>query len=157
MGIIKTKVYKFEELNDKAKEKAREWYKDGSEYPWYEESKESIKAFCDEFGVTVKDYSYGPWSYGYIKTDAENANFRGFKLKSFDREKMPTGYGLDSTLRYTFADNFRELGALKAFERALDAAVRDITEDAEFYYSNEVVDEMIIANEYEFTEDGRRI
>jgi len=29
MRIIETKVYKFDELNDKAKKRARDWYRDG--------------------------------------------------------------------------------------------------------------------------------
>ena len=157
MRTIQTEVYKYAELSDDAKEKAREWYCTGMEYPWYAESQESIKAFCDQFGVKVVDYSYGPFSYNnYVKTDVESANFRGFKLKSFDREKFLTGYCLDNTLSYTFYDEFKRTGdALQAFKNAIDAAVSDIVSDAEYQYSDEAVEEAIIANDYEFLESGR--
>lgn len=148
-------LYKFDELNVSAKEKAREWYRQGLEYPWFDESIGSIKAFCDEFGVIIKDYSIGAFCHSYIDTDAENSNFRGLKLKTVKRDNMPTGYCLDCDLWETFYDKFKRNGnALYAFNEAIDAAVRSIVSDAEYQYTDESVDEMITINEYEFTENG---
>ena len=155
MRIENVTIYTFDELNDVAKEKAREWYRQGLEYPWFDESMNSIKCFCDEFGVSIKDYSIGAFSHSYIETDVENSNFRGLKLKNVKRDNMPTGYCLDCELWETFYDEFKRTGdALYAFNNAIDVAVRSIVADAEYQYTDESVDEMLIINEYEFTENG---
>ena len=148
-------IYTFDELNDVAKDKAREWYRQGLEYPWFDESMNSIKCFCDEFGVSIKDYSIGAFSHSYIETDVENSNFRGLKLKNVKRDNMPTGYCLDCALWQTFYDEFKRTGdALHAFNDAIDNARREIVADIEYQYTDESVDEMLIINEYEFTENG---
>ena len=150
-------IYTFDELTDDAKEKAREWYRDGMEYFWWNDSLDSIKTFADTFRVTIKDYSIGLYCHSYIDTDAENSNFRGLKLKNVDREAMPTGYGLDCALWFTFYDEFKRTGdALRAFNEAIDAAKKEILADIEYQYTDESVDENILINEYEFLENGER-
>ena len=150
-------IYTFDELNDAAKEKARDWYRDGMEYHWWNESLDSIKSFADTFRVSIKDYSIGLGSHSYIDTDAENANFRGLKLKNVDREAMPTGYCLDCALWQTFYDEFKRTGdALYAFNEAIDAAKKEILSDIEYQYTDESIDENILINEYEFLENGER-
>ena len=149
-------IYTFDELPDDAKEVAREWWREGLDYPWWAESLDSIRAFCDRFGVSIKDYSVGAFSPAWITTDAQNANFRGLKLKTIDRDAMPTGYCLDATLYRVFYDTFKATGdALAAFNEAVDAAVYDIRNDMEWQLSDECVDEMLSINGYEFTEDGK--
>lgn len=150
-------VYTFNGLDEKAKDRARNWYSEGLEYPRYREAEESIKAFCSAFHVHVLDYEYGPFnSHNYIKTDAEPAHFRGLKLRDVDREAMRTGYCLDNTLQYAFYDAFKQTGdAFSAFKCALDAAISDIVADVEYYHSTEAIDEMLEVNGYEFTADGR--
>ena len=150
-------VYTFNELDEKAKDRARNWYYEGLDYPWYCEAEESIKAFCSAFHVRVLDYAYGPFNcHNYIKTDAEPAHFRGLKLRDVDREAMRAGYYLDNTLQYAFYDAFKQTGnAYAAFKCALDAAISDIVADVECYHSTEAIDEMLEVNDYEFTADGR--
>lgn len=156
MKTVTIELYKFDELSDDAKEKAREWYKTNLDYPWLQESIGSIKAFCDHFGVSVKGYEIGAFWPSYLTTDATNSNFSGVKLKSIDRDYMPTGYCLDCALWQTFYDEFKRTGdALYAFKDAIDTAVREIVADIEYQYSDEAVDEMLTINEYEFTEDGK--
>ncbi len=156
MRTVEVGVYQFEELPDYAKERAREWLRSFNDYPWWKDSFGSIEAFCNEFGVKIKDYSVGMHSYSYMETDAENAHFRGRKLKEFKRDSIPTGYCLDCTLWEKFIDTWKESGdPLKAFKEAVDEAVRDIVRDMEYLDSDEAVDEMLIVNAYEFDEDGR--
>lgn len=150
-------IYTFDELDERAKERARDWYRSNLEYPWWDDVQGSLRKFCDEFGVSVLDYSIGDARREFIKTDATSANFRGLKVKDFDREAMPTGFGFDCDLRYTFADEFKKHGnALGAFNEALAAFLRGVRKDVEYQYSDNAVDESIAANEYEFTEDGSR-
>ena len=157
MKTVTIALYKFDELSDDAKETAREAYRySGIEYFWFDDAIGSIKAFCDYFNVKIKDYEIGAYSPSYLTTDANNANFRGIKLKSIDRENMPTGYCLDCTLWQTFYDQFKRTGdALYAFNDAIDDAVREIVRDAEYQYSDESIDEMLTINEYDFTENGK--
>jgi hypothetical protein len=150
-------IYTFDELNDAAKEKAREWYKNGMEYFWWTDALESIKAFCDGYNVTIKDYSVGPFERSWITTDATNEKFRGVKLRDVPRDDMPTGYCLDCALWQTFHDEFKRTGdALRAFNEAIDAAVAKIVAEMEYQYTDESVDENILCNEYEFLENGER-
>ena len=148
-------VYSFDELSKDAKRNVSQWVHQYG-YFWMEESVQSVKSFCDEFGVKVKNYEIGLWGHSYINTDAENNHFRGFtKAQAMAmREKMPTGYCLDCTLFYTFADNF-DKGALVAFNDAIDAAVKDILSDMESQESDEYLSEHCEANSYEFDVNGK--
>ena len=155
MRIIETKIYTFDELGDDAKENARAWYRENIEYPWFSECLDSLKSFCNEFGVKVLDYCMGDARRDFVKTDATPANFRGVKLKSFDREAMPTGFCFDSDLRYTFFDEFQKTGdAFYAFNLALENFLQCVRNDIDSQYENNSVDENIAANECEFTENG---
>lgn len=154
MRVIEKTIYTFDELDDSAKNRAREWYRRGLDYPWFREAMDSLRAFCDEFGVEILDYSLGDYR-GFVKTNAQNANFRGLKLSQFDREKMPTGMCFDSSLRYTFADEFKKHGsALDAFKSALNAFTLEVERDVEWHFSDECVDEEIQVNGHEFDEFG---
>ena len=91
METIEVVIYTFDELEDEAKEKARTWYRDGLEYPWFSEAIDSIRAFVKHFGAELKDWQIGGGSgRDYIKTDATNENFRGVKLKNIDKDYTPT-------------------------------------------------------------------
>lgn len=154
MRIIEKTVYTFDELDERAKVNAREWMRVGLEYPWFNEARDSLRAFCDEFGIKIVDYYLGDYR-GFVQTDVTNSHFRGLKLSDFDREAMPTGMCFDSSLRYTFADEFKKYGsALDAFKNALESFVCEVERDVDFYYSDESIDESILANGHEFDEFG---
>jgi hypothetical protein len=149
-------IYKFVELSDEGKECAREWWRAGMDYPWMDDSMNSILSFCGEFGVMVQEWSINPYGSAWIETNAANESFRGVRLKSVKRDAMPTGYCLDCTLWMTFHDEFKRTGsALYAFNEAIDAAAKEIRSDMEYQLSDEAVNEMLEINEYEFTADGR--
>ena len=155
MRIIEKQIFTFDELSDSAKERAREWYRRGLEYPWWDEVKGSLNGFCDEFGIKVLDYSMGDSRRAFVKTDASPSNFRGLKLSNFDREAMPSGFCFDCALRYSFADEWKKTGdAFHAFKIALESFLREVENDVDYQYSDEAVDESIEANGYEFDEFG---
>lgn len=57
---IRIKLYKFEELSDKAKEKAIEdWRVINTDYAWTSEVRQSLEKFAMIFPVRIKDWSYG--------------------------------------------------------------------------------------------------
>lgn len=161
MRIVEEKIYQFEELEDSAKESARDWWREVADYPFHSDNIASIKAFCSHFGITLKDWSiYGRGEH--LTTDAENHHFRGYTLEHAKelntRGYFPeSGLWLDGVMIHSFYEDFKKTGdALYSFKQALESALRAITEDIDYQFSDEAVDEMLIINEYEFTEDGKR-
>lgn len=149
-------IFQFEELSDAAKERARDWWRSNGETFWGGESLDSIKTFCEHFGARLTGWSVGAYSPYSFDVDAPASLFRGLKLRDVNRDAMPTGYCLDCSLWFTFYDTFKATGcASKAFEAALDQAFKDWRADMESQFEDEYVDEHLIANGYEFTEDGR--
>lgn len=158
MRTIEIDIFKYSELTDSAKATAREWLQRGG-YVWIDEGIESIRAFCDHFGVKLEDYSLSPYSHSYIKTNAENAHFRGYTLKQSEKERglTPTGYCLDCDLFETMHEQMKATGcALHAFNAAIDSGKRGIIADMAYQDSEEYIAEMMECNDYEFDENGRR-
>lgn len=66
MRDARIRVYKFDELSEQAKEKAREnWVSKGGPYYWTREARQTIEAFEKEFGVKIKDWSYSSYRYEF--------------------------------------------------------------------------------------------
>ena len=157
MRIVEEKIYLFHELDESAKERAREWYRDGMEYFWWDDAHNSIKKFCQHFNVGIKNYEVGAFCNSWMTTTAEGQHFRGLKLKDFDPDKMQAGYYLDFDLWREFYEVWKDSSdLLKAFNNAIDSAIMSIQKDWEYQYTDESVDENITINDYEFTEDGKR-
>ena len=132
-------LFSIDELSHDAKARAIEWYRylPGGDYAWHTESRASTEAFCSHFGVQLKDWSVGAFC-PYYKTDADNKNFRGFKLKDFKPDHAPTGYYLDFDIWGKFYEVFAASGdAKEAFHRALDAGFRGWRGDIEHSLSDE--------------------
>jgi hypothetical protein len=161
MRTIEQTICQFEELDESAKETARNWWREIADYPFHDDNLKSIRAFCDHFGVTLKDWSiYGRGEH--LTTNAENHHFRGYTLEHA-KELSKRGYfpesglWLDGVMIDSFHETFKRTGdSLYAFQQALERALGAITEDIDYQFSDEAIDEMLIINEYEFTEDGKR-
>lgn len=160
MRTIEKEVFTYSELNESAKDNAREWFSRGG-YAWIDEGIDSVKAFCDHYGVRLTDYSLSPYSYSYMETDVTNSHFRGLTLKQVEKEKslMPTGYCIDCDLFETMYESMRDNhgDALQAFQDAIEAGKRAVLADMEYQDSEEHIAEMMEVNGYEFYENGTRI
>lgn len=161
MRTVTTTLYFFNELpTEKAKEKARSWWRDNSDndYDFITEAIASVDAFAKYFGVGLYDCRF---SSNISETKLEirgltEDTFVGIDTYITDRDHMPTGYYLDCDLWQTFYDEVREHGdPLLAFNRSILAAKKAIAEDVEHQESDEYIDEVLTINEYEFTEDGK--
>jgi hypothetical protein len=149
-------VFKYDELSDAAKETARAWWRENMDYFWLDESLDSINTFCNHFGVRLTTWSICAYQKPDYSAEYFNSHFRGMKLKDFKRDHMPTGYCLDCDLWMTFYDQFKATGsAKKAFDDALWQGFNAWHNDMESQLSDEFIDEHLIINEYEFTEDGK--
>jgi hypothetical protein len=63
--VIEVEVFKYDELSDSAKEKARNWYLEGMDYEWWEGVYESVKEDGYELGFCIDDIRFsGFWSQG---------------------------------------------------------------------------------------------
>lgn len=214
MRTIETKVYKFDELSDEAKEKAREWYRqsnaddDFHEFI-YEDATRVGEILGIEFDVRKKNnpksadvpciwysgfYSQGDgacfegtWCWkacsqamrDYAPQDAtlhaiadrltaiENGEGFSARMKhreryyhsgcmSVDVEFSDEVLGEDQELPQS---DFAEADSiiLHAMRDFADWIYRQLETEYEWRNADEQVDESIRANEYEFTEDGRRV
>ncbi len=159
MRTIETSVFLFSELSDDAKEKAREWGRQvlGDNPTWSCEWLASLKAFCDYFGVILDSWEVGPFMLVSYNVSLDNDLFRGLKLKSFSRDHMPTGFCGDCDFWQSFYDEFKRTGdAKRAFDHAIYRGLIAWRDDWESQLSDESIDDFLTANEYEFTEDGKR-
>lgn len=158
MRTIEQTIFNYSELEDSAKERAREWFSSGG-YTWIDEGLDSVRAFCAHYGVKITDYDLSPYSYSSIDTNVENCHVRGVTLKQVEKEKdlMPTGYCLDCDLFITMFESMRDNGgnALQAFKDAIEAGKKAIIAEMEYQDSDEYITEMMEANNYELDESGR--
>ena len=165
-------VYTFDELSSEAKERAIEHFQTSSEdlYGWSQENVDSLKVFADRAGFKVRDWSIGLCSYSYVKIDAadepvidseylgrSDAEWREF-VKECEDCKL-TAYWCDGVLARPLAEALEDPEARfdKTMQECVDAWTKAYVEDLEYTYSAEAIAEMIEANGYEFTEEGRMI
>lgn len=164
MRTIKTNVYKFDELSDDAKEKARDWYRQGYDGAdvW-----EYVKDDAKEIGLKITELRptgiQGNNDGEFITTARECAEKiiknHGETCETFKTAraylKDIDALELDEDDEFVDEDAADEL--TKEFKYSLLEDYRVIYEkDEEYQNSDEVVDESIIANDYEFSEDGAR-
>lgn len=149
MKIITTKVYEFDELNEKAKEKARGWYRDGSlEYEWSDGIYEDAK----NIGLRVDEF------------DINRNSITGKLLKSVGEvcADILDNHGKSCGTYHLAKEYYRRKHTKSPFTE--EEFLHDILEEylvilrgeLEYLYSDESVDETIRANEYTFTETGKR-
>lgn len=178
MPIERTiKLYQFDELDDRARERAREWYRQGIEYDWGSDNVASLKAFADWFQVRIRDYSLGGSdnrSQGVkyeLCCDDNLLGLSGVRLWKYFQNNphmLPdlsgscpfTGYYMDETLlnpirafldKPTEGTTYEEL-----IKDSIDEFCHAYAQDVDYQYSDEAVDESIEANEYTFLECGTR-
>jgi hypothetical protein len=158
MQTLQIQVYNYSELDDYAQTRAREWFFNNNDYPWYDDALNSLNGFCKEFGVKVTDYCLGDTYDARIKTDMSSASFRGFTKKDAIqlKDKEISGYCMDWSLTDGFYQSFIKHGdAKQAFLDALDCLLTDIKKDIEYHYSEEYMLEMFEINDYQFDQHGR--
>lgn len=189
MHTIETTVYTFDELDDRAKEKAREWYRDGSlDYEWWDTVYDYAKEAGAALGITVDNiefsgfYSYGDGAcftgrYTYRKgwkqalravTQNETLEDIGRRLQAAQRLVFYKGAAVIVKTGHRYNDETSVRidcdPDTDVFTNAVTDALRDfmrwiyksLEQEYEYLLSDECVDDMIRANEYTFTADGRR-
>jgi hypothetical protein len=193
---VEIQVYQFEELNPKAKERARNWFRESiQQNDWWGEVYEDAKQCAVRLGVDIdKIYFTGFASQGdgacFTGTWQHSAKPEGFTtfLEAI-KDHAPKDYllhdiaarldameGMSTKVTHSglyyheYSSNFEvdlllvdekiqsekesELGSiLRNFMRWIYS---QLGKENDYLCSDTYVDETIIANEYDFTKDGRR-
>ncbi len=210
-AIIETTVYQLGELSDKAKERARSWYRQhGFDYDWYDSVFEDFGRICLLLGIELRTRPVRLMGGGTrsetciffagFSSQGDGASFEGHYRYASGMRRAIRGDAPQDTELHRIADaieaiqrrNFYQLSATARHrgryaheycmqisverespsnqrptagaEEEMAEALRDLARwlyrqlDREYEYqtSDEAVDEAIAANEYSFTEAGRR-
>lgn len=172
MKTVEVKVYEFKELNEKAKEKAKQDHAALFGYAWQDEALASLKAMAEAFGAKLRDYEVDFFnsSHSGAKFDSPNFSRREIKkildgLGSYDPKTLQghgdcklTGFCMDEDaldgFRRAFEGGESDLDTL--LQAGFDSWLKSAQADCEGQYGDEQFAEHCEANEYWFTENGRR-
>ena len=167
MKTITTTYYEYKELTDEAKEKAIETLHHGYEYPWWDEAKQSLDAFADQFGTRVYRYSIDLDSNAHTQLsfidicEYTTKETREILKQLEDNAKngvLLCGYWLFETLlagaRMYFDDNKNDLSVIGMMNQASALWLQDMRSDYEHSTSDEEIVESIEANDYLFDAKG---
>lgn len=194
MREITTKIYTFDELSDDAKEKAREWFRQGvfDDSNYWDHVYEDAKEIASMFGLDIQkiyftgfasqgdgacfegDYSFKPGGLKAVKEYApQDAELHSIVKALYDIQRR-NFYQLTATTAHS--GHYYHSGCMAVELERKDGkdwsdGARDEIKDqlrnfadwiycqleAEYEYqtSDEVVDENIRINEYEFTAKGK--
>ena len=194
MRSIEVKLFHFNELSDKAKEKARIWWRHiDDEIQSQGEMFESLHALFNAAGVKLKDYQLGLGSYSFIKAEFNNeeighlshgraigwlennllSKIRITRKEYLANRKAYLSYGSlyrigkvkpcpftsmcwDDTFLDALLHNIKQGSTLqRAFNELASTYVNCLQDEYDYQSSNEYIDDLLTANEYEFTENGK--
>jgi len=171
MREITTKVYTFEELSDKAKERALDWYREGAlDYEWWD----GVYMDAENVGLKITAFDLGRGSYveaKFLDSAEETAHkiekehgetcetYKTAKAYFKERDELIDTWPKDESgeleNEYELDGKLDEID--EEFLKALQEDYRIMLEkEMEWLLSEEQCTDAIIANEYEFTEDGKR-
>ncbi len=155
-------VYTFAALDESAKEKAREWYRQGNDMPFLSEQlTESVRAKLEEQGFTVGDGLRVFYSLSYSQGDG--LSFSGTIERDGETYKVTQSghYQHEMTMDCVrVAEDGNEYECTPVLERCRKIA-RAVAEEGykeiEYQNSPAVIDEALEANGYTFTSEGVRL
>ncbi len=155
-------IYKFDELSDEAKEKAREWFRQASSSDeWWEstyDDAENVGFKITEFDIDRKSNI----RLQFIKNEVEVANAI---LKNHGESCGTYGVAKSFLDAFCLVDGSDKDGAEETEDQLREEFVKDLGEEYlsilrkeyEYQQADEQIDESIRANDYEFSESGARV
>lgn len=171
MRVIEIKAYTFDELSDDAKAKAISKLSDVNvDYDWWEGTYEDAA----QIGLKIKGFGlYGRrHAMGEFTLSAAEVMANIFANHGEGCETYKTAQAFEAQWQPLFDDYMDELSDKYESQEAeddlsdmeanfLDSLLEDyaimLQKEYEYLQSEEAIIETIVANEYEFTEEGKRI
>lgn len=170
MRIKEIKVFKFSELSEKAKQRAKDDYANNCGFAWGDEYLDSLKALAKHFGGRLTDWTidfFGGWqsSVQFKMSPLEPIEIRELleQLGGYNPETLRglgdcklTGFVGDEAaidgFRKAWFDGELDIDAL--MQAAYNEWLRHAQADCECQYSDETFNETCEANGYEFYANG---
>ena len=181
---ITRKIYQYDELTDKAKERARDWYRDGLDYSWVDENAESLREFFASFGSNCRwlKWEYDQYTYSVtLPRDIPNGDLTGKKLFAFlsqwyarnctrakrytKGDKARVSRVMRETIDCPFTgfyidevllDGIRDYLAQRKLQSVLNVTLRDVLEDCADRWGKDCRDDYAAQFEDENVEDSIR-
>ena len=170
MKTIEIQVFEFDELSDKAKDVARDWFRScGLDYEWWDSTCEDAERVG--LKITAFDLDRDRHAEGRFVSDAVSCADKVIAEHGPDCETRKTAESFvkerDSIVEAAERDENGEIADVYALDQKLDdcegeflkAILEDysvmLQQEAEYLTSDESVDESIRANEYEFLSNGK--
>ena len=155
---IETTVYPFHELNDKAKDKARDWWREVGVTDWYD----TVYEDASQVGIKITGFDIGRGESIDLTIDDAKETAR-LILENHGEHcdtYMAAAEYNKSLIWLPEDEDDREDAVADAkgvFCQALQGCyLKSLREQYEYEMSDEAADENIEANEYTFTADGKR-
>jgi len=162
-----THVYTFDELSEKARARARDWYRTwGIDSDW----RESIYDDAERIGLKITGCS---WDYNHVNAtgrllmsmDTVIDLIRKEHGKDYETTKLAEQFAkqrqkLTSEFEHGEEDELRDaMDRLEASfeEHLVEEYAALLQKEYEYLNSDEYIDEVISTNDYEFSEDGSRV
>ena len=195
MRTIKKTVFTYDELSEKAKEKARDWWREGGmDYEWWDYIYDDAEHIGSLIGIEIDDIYFSGFccqgdgasftgTYRYVKGGAKTLKAEAptdkelhriaDQLQAVQRQNFYRLYASVShrghyqhsgCMSIDVGDNENRYRDLGGADEDITQLLRDFADwiysslEAEYDYltSDEAVEESILANEYEFSEEGER-
>lgn len=168
---IRTKVYKFDELSKEAQSKViADNYNYNVQDEWWDGSYEDAKTIglkIDSFDIDRGSYCKGEFFLNACEVAQNIFNNHGEGCETYKTAKLfmeewePIFHEYMNEDSEYYESGESEEKMLEMEEEFLKAICEDyriiLTKDYEYLTSEAAIKESIIANEYEFTQDGRRV
>lgn len=159
MKQITINAYQFNELSDKAQQKARHYYYENINYFWGDEHIEGVKRFLELFNIRLVNWAYDEY-HADFETDINDCKFQGFSKKRVNAliKSFNVSYCADETLVAAFNESYSEHGSIRlAIQEVLRQSSLDLRNDITLHYTDNVMADYFDSNDYFFTEDGKVI
>ena len=159
------KVYAYDELSEKAKEFAYDRWYESQEFGWSREYRDTMRKFCDTFGIKLRDWSVDTFSYNFsmqsinIGDELPEGNTKKERVRivkyllSLYKSKLAknwdscpfTGFCADCDILEPFHDietwKFIPLDIDNFFHECFDRFFSAWSKDMEYTYSRECFEE----------------
>lgn len=173
MRVVPRTIYRFSELSEKAKDRAKQEYAAIGGYHWSDDAMKSIKSLAEHFGGKLKDYNIDwfdtmPSDAKFVMPDMDKDEIAE-NLKVLGEFDPATGKG-HGDCKLTGAchdedaiDGFRIAfrGGESDLTRLMNAAFKSWLKagqsECEAQYENDTFSEMSDANDYEYDVNGELV